>query len=47
MNIFFGKDFENKIYLKPENKQYKSIEIKKDMDFEVFGVVVHAIHHFI
>ena len=42
----FQKIF-NKVYLKPENKQYKSIEIKKDMDSEVFGVVVHAIHHFI
>ena len=42
----FQKIF-NKVYLKPENKQYKSIEIKEDMDFEVFGVVVHAIHHFI
>jgi len=42
----FQKIFD-KVYLKPENKQYKSIEIKKDMDFEVFGVVVHAIHHFI
>tara|TARA_B100000927_G_scaffold288653_2_gene283617 strand:- start:24 stop:476 length:453 start_codon:yes stop_codon:yes gene_type:complete len=37
----------DKIYLKAENKQYKSIEIKKDMDFEIFGVVIHAIHHFI
>ena len=42
----FQKIFD-KVYLKPENKHYKSIEIKKDMDFEVFGVVVHAIHHFI
>ena len=36
----------NQIYLVPSNKKYESIAIKKDMDFQIWGVVTHAIHHF-
>jgi len=41
------KKTKQKIFLCPENNKYKSIELTKDMDFELFGVVVHAIHHFV
>jgi DNA polymerase V len=34
----------NKIYLVPENQNYESIEISKEMNFEVWGVVTNAIH---
>ena len=34
------------IYLLPDNKNYKRILIKKDMDFQIWGVVTHSIHHF-
>ena len=34
----------SKIYLKPENPQYKSILVTKECNFEVFGVVVYNIH---
>jgi len=37
----------NKMFLHPENSNYKAIEITEEMDFELFGVVAHAIHHFI
>ena len=37
----------NKMFLQPENSHYKAIEITEEMDFELFGVVAHAIHHFI
>ena len=30
----------------PDNKHYKRILIKKDMDFQIWGVVTHSIHHF-
>lgn len=30
----------------PENSQYKSILIREDSDFEVWGVVTHTIHSF-
>ena len=36
----------NKIYLIPSNNKYQSISIRDDMDFQVWGVVTHAIHHF-
>ena len=36
----------NKIYLIPSNKNYKSISITDDMDFQIWGVVTHTIHHF-
>ena len=41
------KKKKNKIFLQAENNNYKAIEITKDMDFEIFGVVAHAIHHFV
>jgi len=34
----------DKLYLTPENEKYASLEVKEDMDFEVWGVVVHVIH---
>ena len=36
-----------KMFLQAENKNYKPIEITEEMDFELFGVVAHAIHHFV
>jgi len=41
------KKNKNKIFLQAENTNYKPIKITEDMDFEVFGVVTHAIHHFV
>lgn len=41
------KKIKNKIFLQAENNNYKPIEITKEMDFELFGVVTHAIHHFV
>ena len=35
----------NKIYLIPSNKRYKYIPITDDMDFQIWGVVTHTIHH--
>ena len=35
----------NKIYLNPGNKDYQSICITDDMDFQIWGVVTHTIHH--
>tara|TARA_B100000945_G_C20173291_1_gene498802 strand:- start:92 stop:526 length:435 start_codon:yes stop_codon:yes gene_type:complete len=35
----------NTIYLNPGNKNYKSIYIDSDMDFQIWGVVTHSIHH--
>ena len=35
----------NKIYLNPGNKNYKSICVDCDMDFQIWGVVTHSIHH--
>ena len=35
------------MFLQPENKNHQAIEITESMDFELFGVVAHAIHHFI
>ncbi len=34
----------NKMYLLPENKNYKPIEITTEMYFEVWGVVTNVIH---
>jgi DNA polymerase V len=36
----------NQIFLVPSNKKYESILIDENMDFEIWGVVTHAIHHF-
>ena len=41
------KKIKKKIFLQAENNNYEPIEITKEMDFELFGVVVHAIHHFV
>ena len=41
------KKIKKKIFLQAENNNYKPIEITKEMDFELFGVVTHAIHHFV
>jgi DNA polymerase V len=34
----------NKFYLKPENPEYKPIEISRDGDFMIWGVVTNVIH---
>ncbi len=34
----------NGLFLMPENPNYEPIEIKGEMDFEVWGVVTHVIH---
>ena len=41
---FYKKN--NQIYLLPNNKNYKPIHIKEHMDFQIWGVVTHSIHHF-
>ncbi|MBF90455.1 MAG: peptidase S24 [Flavobacteriales bacterium] len=41
------KKTKTKMFLQAENENYKPIEITEEMDFELFGVVVHAIHHFV
>ena len=41
------KKTKTKMFLKAANDNYQTIEITKDMDFVVFGVVAHAIHHFV
>lgn len=33
-----------KLFLMPDNDEYKPIEIKDEMDFEVWGVVIFVIH---
>ncbi|RPJ13176.1 MAG: translesion error-prone DNA polymerase V autoproteolytic subunit [Desulfobacteraceae bacterium] len=33
-----------RIYLMPENKNYKPVEIEKEMKFDVWGVVTNVIH---
>lgn len=38
------KKAQNKLYLYPENPKYASVEITKEMDFSIFGVVTYAIH---
>jgi len=34
----------DKLYLISENDSYEPIEIKEEMDFEIWGVVLHVIH---
>jgi DNA polymerase V len=34
----------NKFYLKPENPDFKSIEIPKDAEFMIWGVITNVIH---
>ena len=33
-----------KYYLMPENEDYETLEIREEMDFEVWGVVTNVIH---
>ncbi len=40
------KKINDKLYLVPENNQFKPIEIKPDHDFQIWGVVTYAIHSF-
>ena len=35
---------DNKLYLMPENENFTPIEISKEMDFKVWGVVTYVIH---
>jgi DNA polymerase V len=34
----------NKLFLDPENDSYIPIEITDEMDFEIWGIVIHVIH---
>jgi len=36
----------NQIFLLPDNKHYSPICISDNMDFQIWGVVTHTIHHF-
>lgn len=36
---------EGRLYLVPDNRAYQPLEIKADMEFEVWGVVTSVIHH--
>jgi len=35
----------DRIYLMPENENYKTIEIEKEMKLDIWGVVTNVIHH--
>ena len=35
-----------KLFLQPENENFKPIEITEDMDFKIWGIVTFAIHKF-
>ena len=35
------------IYLIPDNKNYKPILLENSMDFQIWGIVTHTIHHFL
>jgi DNA polymerase V len=35
---------EGRLYLSPENRAYPIVEISKESDFEVWGVVTYVIH---
>ncbi len=34
----------DELFLKPENKNFKAIQITEEMNFQVWGVVTHIIH---
>ena len=34
----------NQLFLAPENRKYPILEIKEEMDFEIWGVVTYVIH---
>jgi DNA polymerase V len=36
---------DGKIFLVPDNRAYEPLEIRPDMEFEVWGVVTSVIHH--
>ena len=38
------RTIEGSLYLVSENKKYRPIKVTDDMDFEVWGVVIHVIH---
>lgn len=40
------KRINKKLFLCPENKKYKPLEIVEGMEFQVWGVVTYAIHTF-
>ena len=35
---------EGKLFLMPENNRFPPLEVKEEMDFQVWGVVAHVIH---
>ena len=35
---------EDKLFLMPDNKKYQPLQIREEMDFEVWGVVTNVIH---
>lgn len=37
----------SKLFLDPENDSYAPIEISNEMDFEIWGIVIHVIHSFL
>lgn len=44
LTVKYLKKEGNKCWLLPANKKYPPIEVKEDMRFEVWGVVIHVIH---
>ena len=38
------KKYKSKLYLVPENDKYEPIEITKEMDFSIWGIVTYVIH---
>lgn len=40
------KKEKGRIFLLPENLKYKPLEITKEMDFSIWGIVTYAIHSF-
>lgn len=40
------RKIDNKIFLYPENAQFKPIEIKEEMECQIWGVVMFVIHSF-
>jgi len=35
-----------RVFLCPDNERYRTLEVTRDMDFEIWGVVAHVIHSF-
>lgn len=44
LTIKYLKREGDKCFLLPANKKYQPIEVREDMRFEVWGVVIHVIH---